>query len=341
MSMWDKKLTISWLFVVLLVSATAFLSGVVYDSSEDYNKAYTNGFFDGLDYQAFYLETSGRICYYANVTDITERKGYDEFGKYRFLSDIAKEDGLKVADEPGFYYKLSYREEPKQTELTNFTYYLNISEINFTCDDNLSFFSEDYNEEYESKCRSENWVTILLPQFNLTKNTTMWVHWSEGADEFRRKVVISPYGINKVGRRMVVYTEAEKGVVMTPKEIKEGYVAWRLNDNWKSVKLTGIERIVMVEDDLWCDCVVAPIPDNDWKCQCYYNTSDKLPFEFDGNAEYEEVTPKNRYYLICDGIEVHPDITVSATVGNCIEVREDEEGNIHFSSGWFRFEDDG
>ena len=45
-----------------------------------------------------------------NVTDIMERKGYDKFGRYYFISDIAKEDGMKVVNEAGFYYKLSYRE---------------------------------------------------------------------------------------------------------------------------------------------------------------------------------------------------------------------------------------
>ena len=188
----EKRLTLVWIFVVLLASVATFNLGMIYDSPEDYNKAYTRGFFDGLDYQAFYLETSGRICYYANVTDIISRKGYDEFGEYRFLSDIAREDGLKVADNPGFYYKLSYREQPKQIELTNFTYYLNLSSVNIICEDNLRFYSCDYSEEYNANCRTENWVEVLLPRYNLTKNTTMWVYWEEGEEVFRREVTISP-----------------------------------------------------------------------------------------------------------------------------------------------------
>lgn len=192
MSDWNKKLTISWLFIVLFVSVTAFCSGILYDSSEDYNKAYTNGFFDGFDYQAFYLQTSGRICYYANVTDIIERKGYDEFGKYRFISDIGKEDGLKVADKPGFYYKLSYREQPKQTELEDFSYYLNTSSVNISCENNLSFYSEDHNEKYEFKC-VDGGVRVFLPKFNLTKNTTMWMYYGDEPMNLRRIVTVTPY----------------------------------------------------------------------------------------------------------------------------------------------------
>ena len=106
----EKELTIFWILVVLLALIVGSYSGMIYDSREEQNKGYIKGFYDGSDYQRVYLEVSGRTSFHVNVTDIIERKGYDEFGRYYFISDIAKEDGLKVVNETGFYYKLSYWE---------------------------------------------------------------------------------------------------------------------------------------------------------------------------------------------------------------------------------------
>lgn len=132
MNEWIKWLTVVGVLVVVILSVTVFDSGVVYNSQEEYNKGYVTGFLDGAEYQWIHLETSGHISYYPNITNIMERKGYDRFGEHHSIWDIAKEDGLKTTNETGFYYKLQYRilvKEPKnpQTQLTNFTYYLNIS----------------------------------------------------------------------------------------------------------------------------------------------------------------------------------------------------------------------
>lgn len=177
------------------------------------------------------------------------------------------------------------------TELTNFTYYLNLSNVNLSCGGNPRFFSDDYGGEYEAKCRTaENWVTILLPRFNLTKNTTMWVHWSEGKEMFRRKVTISPYE----GDEVLMGEKIPMGVVMSVEEIKAHYVAWRLNEGWASLNLTGTERMIIANEDYWCDCAIAP--DMEWVCKCYDI--------FDSNIVIGENSNATPFQGVIDGVVV-------------------------------------
>lgn len=79
-----------------------------------------------------------------------------------------------------------------QTELENFSYYLNTSSINLSCENNLSFYSDDYSEKYEFKC-VDGGVEVLLPRFNLTKNTTIWMDYTEESINLRRTITIAPY----------------------------------------------------------------------------------------------------------------------------------------------------
>lgn len=73
-----------------------------------------------------------------------------------------------------------------QVELTDFSFYLNM-----TCDDNLRFYSGDYGEEYRSICKNGG-VEIILPEFNLTENKTLWVHLSKEGVTVRRSMTIVP-----------------------------------------------------------------------------------------------------------------------------------------------------
>jgi len=81
-----------------------------------------------------------------------------------------------------------------QTELEDFSYYINISSVNVSCKDNLSFYSDDYSEKYKFKC-VDGGVKVFLPNLDITKNTTMWMHYAEESMSLRRNVTITPYQI--------------------------------------------------------------------------------------------------------------------------------------------------
>ena len=97
-----------------------------------------------------------------------------------------------------------------QTELEDFSYYLNTSSVNISCENNLSFYSEDYSEKYEFKC-VDGGVRVFLPKFNLTKNTTMWMYYGDEPMNLRRIVTVTPYQLYEE----IIYDDFEEYVNWT------------------------------------------------------------------------------------------------------------------------------